>query len=220
MTKKFPFKGRILMLGYGSVGRCTLPLIDRHFDMPLSRMAIVEADDRSQALAPYIARGLKYETPQILRGNLDAVLSKYLGKGDLLINLSVEVSSIELMNWCHAHGALYIDTCIEPWAGYYDNVSIPAHERSNYFLRYTAIENAKKWPKGSPSALLTHGANPGLVSHFLKQALLDLAKKLGLSVAKPTSKAEWAQLMMKTGTKVVHVAEHDTQISNDPKKPG
>jgi len=220
MTKKFHFKGRILMLGYGSVGRCTLPLIDRHFDMPLSHMAIVEADDSHKQLSPYIARGLKYESTPIVRENMASVLSKYLRKGDLLINLSVEVSSIELMNWCQAHGVLYIDTCIEPWAGYYDNASIPAHERSNYFLRYSAIENAKKWRKGSPSALLTHGANPGLISHFIKQALLDIAEMRGLSATKPKTQKGWARLMMKTGTKVIHVAEHDTQISSDPKKPG
>src|SRR6266850_1095122 len=216
--KKFPFKGRILMLGYGSVGRCTLPLIDRHFDMPLDRIAVVEAHDSRKTIAPYIARGLKYETTPILRDNLAAILSKYLGKGDLLINLSVEVSSTELMNWCHTHGVLYTDTCIEPWPGYYDNASLPAHERSNYFLRYSAIENAKKWPKGSPSALVTHGANPGLISHFIKQGLLDVAKRRGLPATKPKSKEEWAQLMMKSGTKVIHVAEHDTQISNNPKK--
>jgi homospermidine synthase len=220
MTKKFHFKGRILMLGYGSVGRCTLPLIDRHFDMPLSHIAIVDADDSHRHLSSYIARGLKYESTPVVRENMAAVLAKYLGKGDLLINLAVEVSSIELMNWCQAHGVLYTDTCIEPWAGYYDNAAIPAHERSNYFLRYNAIENAKKWRKGSPSALLTHGANPGLITHFIKQALLDIAKMRGLSATKPKTQRGWARLMMKTGTKVIHVAEHDTQISSDPKKPG
>jgi len=220
MTKKFHFKGRILMLGYGSVGRCTLPLIDRHFDMPLSHMAIVDADNSHKHLSPYIERGLKYESMPIVRENMAAVLAKYLRKGDLLINLSVEVSSIELMNWCQGHGVLYIDTCIEPWAGYYDNAAIPAHERSNYFLRYSAMENAKKWRKGSPSALLTHGANPGLITHFIKQALLEIAKMRGLSATKPKTQKGWARLMMKTGTKVIHVAEHDTQISSDPKKPG
>ena len=33
MSTKFPYKGRILMIGYGSVGRCTMPLIARHFDI-------------------------------------------------------------------------------------------------------------------------------------------------------------------------------------------
>ena len=40
MSAKFPYKGRILMIGYGSVGRCTMPLLERHFDMPMSRITI------------------------------------------------------------------------------------------------------------------------------------------------------------------------------------
>ena len=34
LAKQIPFGGRILMLGCGSVGQCTLPLIRRHLDMP------------------------------------------------------------------------------------------------------------------------------------------------------------------------------------------
>ena len=32
----------------------------------------------------------------------------------------------------------------------------------------------------APTAVLTHGANPGLVSHFVKQALLNIAGDTGL----------------------------------------
>ena len=36
-----------------------------------------------------------------------------------------------------------------------------------------------------PTAVLTHGANPGLVSHFVKQALVDLARDAGLGASPP-----------------------------------
>ena len=55
---KFRFDGRILFIGYGSVTRCTLPLIERHFDMPLPRVAVVDAEDRSYEIAPFVAKGL------------------------------------------------------------------------------------------------------------------------------------------------------------------
>ncbi len=61
MAKKTKFNGRILMIGYGSVGHCTMPLIARHLDMPLSRVAVVEADDHSEEIAPYVAEGATYE---------------------------------------------------------------------------------------------------------------------------------------------------------------
>ena len=220
MTKKKPFGGRILMLGYGSVGQCTLPLIARHLDMPLDRVAVIEADDHAAGIAEFQAAGVKYAVEPIYPHNLDSSLSRHLGAGDVLINLSVNVSSIELMNWCQAHGALYLDTCIEPWANYYDNPKIPAEERSNYYLRHLALENAKSWPKESPSALLTHGANPGLISHFVKAGLIEIAKRKNHQGARPKNKQEWARLASDLGLKVIHVAEHDTQISNQPKRPG
>lgn len=220
MTRKFRFDGRILMIGFGSVGHCTMPLLVRHFDMPLDRISVVDGDDHSAEAAPFVARGVRYAVDPIVPGNLDAILSRHVGPGDVVLNLSVNVSSLALIEWCQAHGALYLDTCIEPWANYYDNPRIPAHERSNYFLRYSAQEHARKWPPGSPSALLTHGANPGLISHFVKAGLLEVAKAIGLEAEKPQTKEAWARLAQRTGTKVIHVAEHDTQIAKVPKRAG
>ena len=112
---KFKFDGRILFIGYGSVTRCTLPLIERHFDMPLSHVTVIDAEDRSVEIAPFVAKGVNYVVEPIFRKNMAAVLSRYAGHGDLILNLSVEVSSIDVMAWCqknrralsrHLHRAL------------------------------------------------------------------------------------------------------------------
>jgi len=217
---KFSYNGRILFIGWGSVSRCTMPLIDRHFDLPLSRVAVVDAEDRTADIAPWVAKGVTYVVEPIVTANMAEVLARFVGRGDLVLNLSVEVSSIEVMNWCQAHGVLYLDTCIEPWANYYANPKIPQEQRTNYYLRYSARQNARKWGKGATSALVTHGANPGLISHLVKQALLEVAGRQQLEVEKPKSREEWARLAQRVGTKVIHVAEHDTQIANVPKRPG
>jgi len=220
MAKKVKFTGRVLMIGYGSVGHCTMPLIARHLDMPLSRVAVVEADDHSEEIAPYVAEGVTYEIKEITRRNFKQVLAKYVGRGDLVLNLSVNVSSHEVLEWCQKHGALYLDTCIEPWPGYYDNPKISAHERSNYHLRYSVKEAAKKWPQGSPSAVLTMGANPGLISHFVKAGILEIARGTNPKARKPATREGWARLAMDIGLKVIHVAERDTQVANIPKRMG
>jgi homospermidine synthase len=75
-----------------------------------------------------------------------------------------------------------------------------------------------KGEKGAPTAVLTHGANPGLVSHMVKQALLNIAADLGVEAGKPTSREQWAKLAQTLGVKVMHVAERDTQITDVPKK--
>ncbi len=219
MAKKVPFNGRILMIGFGSVGHCTMPLLLRHFDMPADRITVVDADDHRAAIEPYRKQGVRYVLQPITPDNMAEVLGAHVEAGGLVLNLSVNVSSIAVMDWCRRHGVLYLDTCIEPWGHYYDNPEIPNHERTNYHLRQMALEAAKTWPSGSPTAIVTHGANPGLISHFVKAGLLEVARGMGLE-ARPSSKEDWARLAQATGTKVIHVAEHDTQISSRPKRPG
>ena len=153
----------------------------------------------------------------------DLVVAKALLElepGDFLLNVSVDVGSVDLIDYCLERGIAYLDTCIEPWANYYDNTGIPEEQRTNYYLRHRALEARTSFPKNGPSALLTHGANPGLITHFIKQALLDVANLTGNDAAKPTTREGWAKLMQKTGTKVIHVAEHDLQVTNVPKRQG
>ena len=66
--------------------------------------------------------------------------------------------------------------------------------------------------------MLTHGANPGLVSHFVKQALLNVAGDTGVDAGTPKSRDDWGQLARKLGIKVIHIAERDTQLARRPKE--
>src|SRR6202035_2691390 len=69
----------------------------------------------------------------------------------------------------------------------------------------------------TPTAVLTHGANPGLVSHLVKQALLNIARDTGVYAGRPSSRESWARLSQTLGIKVIHIAERDTQVTNVPK---
>ena len=93
MLGKVPFKGRILMIGYGSVGHCTMPLLVKHIDMPLDRITVVDGDDHSADIAKYRDMGVKYLVNPIVPDNMDEVLKAHLEPGGMLLNLSVSVSS-------------------------------------------------------------------------------------------------------------------------------
>jgi homospermidine synthase len=147
------------------------------------------------------------------------VLEGRLAAGDFLVNLSVEVASTALVELCQEKGALYIDTCIEPWPGGYSDPNLPVSLRSNYALRDTMLKLQPKY-RGGPTAVIAHGANPGLVSHFVKQALVNLARDTGLKTAIPTTREGWGNLARRLGVKVIHVAERDTQVSPVPKEVG
>jgi homospermidine synthase len=211
------FPGRILFIGFGSIGQGTLPLVLRHVGTTPDRITIVTADDAGAAEAAKF--GVKVIKEPLTRENFRRVLNPLVGRGDFVLNVSVDVSSIALIKFCWEKGAMYLDTCIEPWPGGYTDPTVPAARRTNYALREEALA-LRNGNARAPTAVITHGANPGLVSHFVKQALINLAGDLGLEAGNPKTRAEWGDVARRIGVKVVHIAERDTQVSSIPKAPG
>jgi homospermidine synthase len=208
------FAGKIVFVGFGSIGQGILPLILRHIGTSSERITIVTAEDAGRAEAEQF--GVKFVKTALTRDNYRAVLEPLLGAGDFLLNLSVDVSSVALIELARERRALYLDTCIEPWAGGYTDPGASVDSRSNYTMRLGAL-SLRNWSKDAPTAVLTHGANPGLVSHLVKKALLNIAKDTGVATAKPRERDDWAALAHKLGVKVMHIAERDTQVTNVPK---
>ena len=211
------FKGRLVLLGFGSIGQAVLPLLLRHIDMAPSQISVVKATDRNASQVH--DQGLQLCQVRLTPDNLAQELEPLLAPGDALLNLSVDVSSMALISLCQRRGAIYLDTCIEPWAGGYTDPRLTLSQRSNHALREQALALGRG-DTTRPTAVLTHGANPGLVSHWVKQALLDLAQACLPPHAPPTTRTEWALLAHRLGVRVIHIAERDTQISPRRKRPG
>ncbi len=211
------FPGRIILVGFGSIGQGVLPLLLRHLGVRAERITIVTAEDTGGAEAAQL--GVRVIHEPLTRENYRRVLGPLLGRGDFLVNVSVNVSSLALVRLCWEKGTMYLDTCIEPWPGGYTDPTLPAGRRTNYALREEALA-LRQGNERAPTAVLTHGANPGLVSHFVKQALLDIAADTGVDAGSPASRAEWAALARELGVRTIHIAERDTQAANTPKQPG
>jgi homospermidine synthase len=215
--KEHAFKGRLVMVGFGTVGQGVLPLLLRHIEMQPSQIQIIAADDEGLGVAREY--GVACEVTPMTPGNYKQWLEPRLGERDFLLNLSIDVGSAALIELCLEKGALYLDTCIEPWEGGYIDPSLPTEMRTNYALREAALALRRPGRSG-PTAVLTHGANPGLVSHLVKQALLNIAADTGANVPRPHSRADWARLAQALGVKVIHIAERDTQVGKQRKRPG
>jgi homospermidine synthase len=208
--------GPLVMVGFGSIGKGTLPLILRHLAVDRERMVIVDPDDSARSIAEFA--GIRFLRQALEPHNLREVLTPLLGTGGFLVNLSVEVSSVALIELCRDVGALYIDTCIEPPLGGYTDPSMSLSQRSNYAMRESALALRRQGP--DPTAVIAHGANPGMVSHLVKRAMLNVAHDLGHPAAAPRDKAGWALLARDVGVRGIHIAERDTQRSALPKEPG
>ena len=211
--------GPIVMIGFGSIGRGTLPLIERHFEYDPERFVVIDPSDADKKLLD--ERGIRFIQKAVTKKNYRKLLKPLLTEGGgqgFCVNLSVDTSSLDIMKLCREIGALYIDTVVEPWLGFYFDARTDNASRTNYALRETVRTEKKKNPGGT-TAVSCCGANPGMVSWFVKQALVNLAKDMKVKFAEPDTgdRAGWAKLMKKLGVKGVHIAERDTQRTKKPK---
>ncbi|MGO4573514.1 homospermidine synthase [Microvirga sp. 2TAF3] len=209
--------GPIVMIGFGSIGKGMLPLIERHFEFDKSRLVVIDPNDADRHMLDergirFIHQGL---TPDNYRHLLQPLLTEGGGQG-FCVNVSVDTSSRDIMELCRELGALYIDTVAEPWLGFYFDKNAGPEARTNYALREIILDARRRNPGGT-TAVSCCGANPGMVSWFVKQALLNLANDLGIKYEEPKSREGWARLMSQAGVKGIHIAERDTQRATSEK---
>jgi len=210
-------EGSIVLIGFGSIGRGILPLIERHIDFDLKRLVVIDPSDAHRAILD--ERGIRFIHQAVTQDNYRELLAPLLTEGDgqgFCINLSVDTSSHDIMEFVRSLGALYIDTVAEPWLGFYFDKSKGPGERSNYALREAILDLRRRSP-GGPTSISCCGANPGMVSWFVKQALLNLKHDMGVLGDDPKVKSEWADLANRLGVKGIHIAERDTQRASKPK---
>jgi len=208
------FGNNIIILGAGSICVALLPLLQKHIKCNKD-ITIISSDRRNWDFTEKynVNRLIEHITPN----NYKDILQKYTSKGDIVINLTVDVSSKDLVYECQKNEVMYIDTCIQPWPGFFDNFNMNPSLRTNYSLREEMLKE-KKNSKEKATAILSHGANPGLVNHLVKEALIDIGKKLGFT-NEPTTQLEWANLAKNVGLKVIHISERDSQFDLGGKNP-
>ena len=200
------FNKKVLIIGFGSVGQGLLPLFLSAFSVHPSQIRIIAADDNGLIAANYL--GVSHTLLPLTPSNYSDVLARHLQDGDLLINLSVNVSSVALITWCKANDVLYLDTCVEPWANGYTIEDPLKLTPTNAWLRRQALS---LFESDAATAIIAHGMNPGLISHFVKAALRSLASRKNVSVDQTPS---WGELASSLGVRAVHIVERDTQDDN------
>ena len=224
------FSKKILFVGYGAVAQCALPILLKLVKVPVRNITVMDFEDRGQALKPWLDRGVKFVRARITEKNIGTLLGKYLAEGDLLMDLAWNIGACDILQWCHDRGVLYINASTELWDPYAGAEHKHPTERTLYRRHMDMRRMAAGWKTPGPTAVIEHGANPGLISHFAKKGLLDIAARLLTDRKVQGARAErlrqlakdrtFNELSRELGVKVIHVSEHDTQISDKAKQVG
>ena len=211
------WNGPIVMIGFGSIGRGTLPLILRHIACDKSKITVIDPKTSWSHLLE--KQAITHVREAITKQNYRSILEPLLTSGPgqaLIVNLSVDVGSIDIIKLAHDTNSLCLDTVNEPWPGFYYNAKLDNADRTNYAVREDLLALRRALGTG-PTAVSCCGANPGMVSWLVKRALLDMARDIRLTVNEPTTREAWAKLMKKLRVKGIHIAERDTQRAKNPK---
>ncbi len=220
------FPNKILFVGYGAVAECTLPILFKHIKVPAKNVTIMDFENRTAKLKPWTAKGVRFVRDRVTEDNMSTLLAKHVGPGDLLIDLAWNIDALEILQWCRDHGVMYINTSTELWDPYAGGKH--PTEKTLYWRHMNLRRMTAKWKTKGATAVIEHGANPGLISHFTKQGLIDIGQSLladkkrkgrsAENIKEFTATGQFNRLAQELGVKVIHCSERDTQITNRPKQ--
>lgn len=222
------FKHQIVMIGHGVVARALLPMLIKHLRVPCAKIVVIDFADREAVLRPWIEKGLQFFHERVTPFSLARLLSTHARKGDIIIDLAWSVEFFDIIQWAHDNEVLYVNASLESWDPTAEMYRKPTLEKSLY-SRYTKLlPLIAKW-RGGTTAVVDHGSNPGLVSHFVKQGLLDIGESVLRENKLSTTKRRRLQRLIEDETfpllareldvKVIHCSEWDSQRADKAKEP-
>lgn len=219
---------RIFMVGSGAVAQCALPILLKELTISPTQVTVMDFVDNRHRISDALKQGVTFIQDRITKDNYKEQLAKYLSSGDIFIDLAWEIDTISLLKWCHENDVRYVNSSIEVWDPYEDVKNKEPQSLTLYARQVKITELIKSFVhKKGATAILDHGANPGLVSHFTKQALEDIAHKIIHEkttdaripkIKKALASKNFAALAQLTGVKTIQIAERDSQITTNPKK--
>jgi len=210
---------KIYFIGCGAVGYCLLEIFKKEKAFYNCFITIIEPKDIEDIDYVMENRNYSHIKKHLSRSNYKKLLSN-LDNKSYIINVSVNVDSIMLLEYAKQCKAFYIDTSLEQ---YQDFVKLPVDKITKYeqfkqnnlyhqnLVAEDLLKNSKK------TRIVSGGMNPGFINEYAKKALKEYAKLKG----KRLIKGNYAKLGYELGLTEIQVVEYDTQklkIHSTPNK--
>src|SRR6476620_8690777 len=112
--------GPIVMVGFGSIGKGTLPLLERHLTYAKSRITVLDPKDEGRK-ALCEKHGVRFIQQGLTRENYRELLTSLLTEGGgqgFCVFLSVVPPSPDTTELCNAPGSRCCRSVIPPWCGF------------------------------------------------------------------------------------------------------
>jgi homospermidine synthase len=219
IDKKFVF------LGCGSIAKCTIHFLNKFVDLDYNKVYIVDEIDMRNvpALQDVFKKGANFYKVRLEDDDFDRLFRLFKLKPlDVIVDLTTNTSCYKLIETVRKHSLLYMNTSME--INWHFSAESSVYDES-LLKRHIDVENIDKSIADPQNA--THcyefGMNPGLISHFTFQALLDVAnlalkEKEDKQLKEFVEKKQYPHIAKHLGVEIVHCSEIDTQISKTYKE--
>ena len=211
---------KVLLVGLGAVGKSFLEILKEQGLFNPELFYCVDCNE--EALNVFIQAG-GYEEHFILKKiekNNYLSLLDIVGREGYILDFSVNVKSIDMLNMCIENGIHYLSLADSSW--FPDPTWFSAHQ---HYKEYRKIFKRIKSEK-HPTCLIEFGMNPGMISCFLKQCIEDIIendesdyiKKHREKLKKLLRQKQYNKVAKKIGVKYVIEVDNDNQEFNvEPK---
>ncbi|AYV80430.1 MAG: homospermidine synthase [Harvfovirus sp.] len=203
MYGTYKFKYKICLIGCGAIGRALLFMIKKIIRINPKNITIFDKRDITLEI-PQLLDSIRFIRQTVTRENYKNLFS-YLSKDDIIIDCAYNVSTEDVLKFCHEKGVHYINSALYDWNPEENDVLL--------IDRFKSLEALNRsFKEKTFNGIVTMGCNPGNVSIWAK---LGLELINNIYNKKYTSHAHLAQQL---GVQVIHISERDTQRSSIPKE--
>jgi homospermidine synthase len=225
---------KIILLGCGLVGSTVLEMFVSTSlgSIVLKNFSSILILDKHKKNIPKFPIPLKFIQIEITKKNISMFLT-YIKKGDLVIDVSYNIDFHAIIKKCLDVDAMYINTSMERWPlEKEDDVNVDFINRTLQHL-HKKVRNMEITTTNKNKIILTHGMNPGLISHFafmaIKNISADILKEADnkhilneqiKSLRKAYNEKNFPVMCYILNVETIHCSEKDTQEPKIPKSKG
>jgi homospermidine synthase len=232
IIKNFDFS-TIVFLGFGAVAKCLLTLMNLKEKWLIEKkVVIIDPVDISNSdilinlgldfKKGYIQNNFTWIREEVTKKNHQELLKKNIPKKSIIIDLTWQVDTRDIVIFCQENECTYINTAIYDWKNVNSNDPqfLLKEDVINFKNKRQSMSSVKeKIMKGGNANIMTcimnHGMNPGLVSHFVKYLLIELANESNLKdIQENIKNKQYNQIAHKLGLTLIQISERDTQREN------
>lgn len=203
---------QLLLLGMGSIQKALIELLNHENHKMLSLPAICICPEDIPEHIMLIKPDLKHIKKHITADNVVELLEPLLNPNVFVIDLTVNVETIDIIVLCKKYGVMYINTSLEKYNK--DESNMDPEKTTLYYQQICLNQAIQQLNSDSPVTIIhSMGMNPGAISALMYQGIEAYCKTYRLDLLPLLEKGDF-NLVAKEVLDTGHISEYDNQIVN------